>query len=115
MPTAEDPFPSGFRVEAFHRTLEERVAGATLSWAWPGRSFRGMNDFAQLDRRVRFALVVTQLRNHIVRELNGVCRRAGLPQVTVQGLPTEEELKDLRERLRRGEKSFDLVRSSINW
>lgn len=115
-PTVDDPNPSGFRGDVFHRIVSERVAVATRAWAWPGRnSFSLANDYAALDRRIRFAIAVTRLREHIVVELNAVSHRVGMPSVSVVGLPTEAELRELSDGVAKGEVPFAAARAQFEW
>jgi hypothetical protein len=115
-PTVDDPKPSGFRADVFHGIVSERVAVATRTWAWPGRNgFNRLNDYAALDRRIRFAIAVTRLREHIAVELNAVSRRVGMPSVSVVGLPTEAELLELSKGVTRGDLPFADARAQFDW
>lgn len=94
------------------------VGKATRSWGHPPRTVmpEQMSSYHLIAERLRFAITMTRIRDHVVEELNGQLARAGQPvRVSIEELPSVESLEVTLGRLRRGEVKFVDALDETRW
>lgn len=107
-----------FDVNGYNRLQAAYQAVAVRNWGWSGRdtSLNHWTEYYLFDRTLRFQHALALLRQHVVAEINEVLtRRLVLDvRVSLEGLPSPDEVVRVRERMATGELSigeaYDQVR-----
>jgi hypothetical protein len=100
-----------FDVTGYSRLQSAYQASAARSWGWPGRdtSLNHWTEYYLLDRTLRFQHALALLRQHVVAEINEVLtsRLVLDAHVSLEGLPSADEVVRIRERMATGELSIN--------
>ena len=107
-----------FDVNGYSRLQAAYQAVAVRNWGWSGRdtSLNHWTEYYLFDRTLRFQHALALLRQHVVAEINEMLtRRLVLDvRVSLEGLPSADEVVRVRERMATGELSigdaYDQVR-----
>jgi hypothetical protein len=99
-----------FDVNAYSRLQVAYQAVAVRNWGWSGRdtSLNHWTEYYLFDRTLRFQHALALLRQHVVAEINELLTgRLNLDvRVSLEGLPSADEVVLVRERMATGELSI---------
>jgi len=97
-------------LETYWRETEVHKLRITNRWGWNGRETtqKYWTEFMYLYRTLTFEWARTVLREHVVVEINKLLHRLAIDAtLEVSGLPTADDILDIREKMSAGELGFD--------
>lgn len=101
-----------FDVQNYGTRLNSYSQRITKTWGWDYRRLTSEDttEFFAFYRMLKFYWAQTQLRGHIINELNGLLSRLNLHcEIVVRGLPTTEDILRAQNKLSAGRISFNDV------
>lgn len=103
------PEVRGYDFTTYHRLSDIAVERLTNRWGTiPSlNQVEGTTEYFFVARRLRFLRSQALIRGHILRELNALLERLGVPErIVMTGLPTPQAIDETLGRLERGEIGF---------
>jgi hypothetical protein len=99
-----------FDVNRYSRLQAAYQAVAVRNWGWSGRdtTMNHWTEYYFFDRTLRFQHALARLRQHVVADINELLtRRLKLDvRISLEGLPSADEVVRVRERMAIGELSI---------
>lgn len=109
--------PTYFDFKDYRRKVDAYEARSTRLWGWTRRDLSGENwtEFTLMFRTLTFRWAQATLRDDIVRQLNALLVRLGIrAEIKLSGVPTAEQILQLRDKMSKGEISFDKAYSEAS-
>jgi len=106
---SQQTWPAHYDFQRYVRETKFFEAKITARWGWNQRDFSQSNwtEFYIFYRILRFKWAQAVVREHIVNELNRLLRRLRVEaEIVVKGLPTASEIIAIRQRMSKGDISF---------
>lgn len=100
------------------RLINDRILRCTRRWSWPAREMGSgsMTVYEQMRRRLGFGLVLTELREHMVTEINSMFARLHLnARLSFEGLASVNEIRSALVALEHGSLPFQELLPIIRW
>jgi hypothetical protein len=101
---------ANFNPQLYVREIEIFVAKITTWWGWNQRDYNleYRTEFYRNYRSLTMRWAQAYMREHIVNELNQLFRRLHIEaKIVVKGLPTAQEILEIRQQMCEGQISFD--------
>lgn len=105
-----------FNLKKYQTINQIFISKCTLKWGWDQNNMndRYRTDFYMFYQLLTFHWAKTILRNHIIDELNFLFEKLDIEsKIVIEGMPPPDEILLFREKLIKGEKTFDDVQKFI--
>ena len=107
---SERGFPAYYDDQRYHRAMKFVTAKITARWGWNQRdsTLQNSTEFYWVYKSLTLKWAQACMREHIVNELNQLFQRLDIEaEIVVKGLPTTQDILEIRQQMCEGKISFN--------